>query len=59
LVDDGERSINKAFRDDIISLFEMYINELYQNGIEVVDVSGSVKERIKLILKNTIEKLNQ
>ena len=59
LVDDGERSINKDFRDDIISIFERYINELYQNGIEVVDVSGSVEERIKLILKNTIEKLNQ
>jgi nicotinamide riboside kinase len=59
LVDDGERSINKDFRDDIISIFERYINKLYQNGIEVVDVSGSVEERIKLILKNTIEKLNQ
>lgn len=50
LVDDGERSINKQFRDDIIDIFDMYINNM---NINVVNLSGSVEERLRTI-KDTL-----
>ena len=53
LVDDGERSINKNFRDDIISSFEYRIKSLNN----VVVLSGTVEERLETV-KKTFEKYN-
>lgn len=44
IVDDGERSINKTFRDEIVTLFEQYIG--FYN-INVVVLTGSVEERVR------------
>ena len=54
LVDDGERSIDIKFRENIINLFNMYM-ESYKG--EVVTLRGSVKERLKSI-KETLESHN-
>lgn len=46
LTEDGERSINKQFRDDIINIFDMYIKNM---NIKPVVLSGSVEERLQTI----------
>lgn len=51
LVDDGERSVNKDFRDKIIKLFEDAITHF---EIKVVRLSGSVDNRMEIIY-NTID----
>lgn len=51
LVDDGERSIDKQFRDDIISSFDYRIKSLNN----VVVLSGTVEERLETV-KKTFEK---
>jgi nicotinamide riboside kinase len=53
LVDDGERSADKKFRDDIINSFEHRIKE-FNN---VVVLSGTVEERLDTV-KKTFEKYN-
>lgn len=53
LVDDGERSADKKFRDDIINSFEHRIKELNN----VVVLSGTVEERLDTV-KKTFEKYN-
>jgi len=53
LVDDGERSIDKQFRDDIISSFNYRIKSLNN----VVVLSGTVEERLETV-KKTFEKYN-
>ena len=50
LVDDGERSVNVGFRDDIIKLFNDRISDLDN----VVVLSGSVEERLETV-KKTVE----
>ena len=58
LVDDGERSIDKHFREDIIGLFDMYLQySIIEKGPRVVYLEGSVKERLETI-KSTLDKLN-
>ena len=47
VVDDGERSINISFRNEIIELFEKYLSHLPSE--KVLRVKGSVEERIKQI----------
>jgi nicotinamide riboside kinase len=54
LVEDGERSVDVRFREDIINLFNMYM-ESYKG--EIVTLRGSVKERLKSI-KETLESHN-
>ncbi len=46
IIDDGERSIDTKFREDIIKLFEKYIPFV---GDKLVVVSGTVEERLKQI----------
>ena len=53
LVDDGERSADKQFRDDIINMFEHKIEELKN----VVVLSGTAEERLDTV-KKTFEKYN-
>lgn len=53
LEDDGERSANKEFRDNIINGFEIRIKD--QDNVVVL--SGSVEERLETI-KKTFEKYN-
>lgn len=48
IVDDGVRSINPDFRDEISDLFEGFITELPR---EHITVSGSVRERVDQVLK--------
>lgn len=50
LIDDGERSIDSKFRDDIIKLFDMYISGL---NVGVVTLKGTVEERLQTI-KDTL-----
>lgn len=45
LVDDGERSINVEFRDQIIELFDKYKSNLSN----VITVSGTIEERLQKI----------
>tara|TARA_R110001632_G_scaffold90736_1_gene194745 strand:+ start:1200 stop:1781 length:582 start_codon:yes stop_codon:yes gene_type:complete len=56
LVDDGERSIDKKFREEIIDIFDMYIDDMkiYSEGENVFAVKGTVEERMKYI-KNILE----
>ena len=53
LEDDGERSADVGFRNDIIELFEKYMSKLNN----VVRLSGTVEERLKTI-KQTLAKHN-
>jgi len=58
LVDDGERSIDKHFREDIIGLFDMYLQYgITEKGPRVVYLEGTVEERLETI-KSTLDKLN-
>ena len=58
LVDDGERSVDKVFREDIIGLFDMYLQfNIIEKGPRVVHLEGTVEERLKTI-KSTLDKLN-
>ena len=56
LVDDGERSVDIEFREEIINIFDMYIGEMkiYSEDKNVFVVEGTVKERMKYI-KNILE----
>jgi len=56
LVDDGERSVDIEFREEIIDIFDMYIGEMkiYSEDKNVFVVEGTVKERMKYI-KNVLE----
>ena len=56
LVDDGERSVDKRFRDQIIDIFNMYLDRKDFEA-EVVELKGSVEDRLKTI-KSTLDKLN-
>ena len=51
LVDDGERSVNVSFRNDIIKLFDDRLSELW---ITWLCLSGSVEERLETV-KKTVE----
>ena len=54
LVDDGERSIDRGFRNDILELFDLYMHRY--NG-KLVVLKGSVEERLETI-KSTLAKHN-
>ena len=49
LVDDGERSTNNKFRDDIIEMYEGYYLNQFQWKDKVVILKGTVEERFKQI----------
>ena len=51
LVDDGERSVDFKFRNDIINLFEDLITYKMSpaNREKIVRLSGTVEERMKII----------
>lgn len=44
IVDDGVRSIDTAFRDEIVNLFEYYVNTF---SVPVIKLTGSVEERLE------------
>jgi len=56
LVDDGERSVDIDFREEIIDIFNMYIDDIkiYSMNVNLFVVGGSVEERMKYI-KNVLE----
>ena len=51
LVDDGERSVDVKFRNDIINTFNIFLDRGYDG--KVVVLKGSVEERLKTI-KSTL-----
>ena len=51
IVDDGVRSNSVQFRDEIASIFERYIAEFNLRKWNVVEISGSVEERLEAIKK--------
>ena len=53
LVDDGERSVDVKFRNDIINTFNIFLDRGYDG--KVVVLKGSVEERLKTI-KSTLAK---
>ena len=55
LVDDGERSVDIKFRNDIINTFNIFLDRGYDG--EVVILEGSVEERLETI-KSTLDKHN-
>jgi len=60
LVDDGERSVDVHFREDIIDLFNLYlysINKDTKDVPRVILLEGTVEERLETI-KSTLDKLN-
>jgi len=56
LVDDGERSVDIDFREEIIDIFNMYIDDIkiYSREVNLFVVEGSIEERMKYI-KNILE----
>jgi nicotinamide riboside kinase len=44
IVDDGTRSTNTQFRDDIVELFDRYIKHI---KIPIVYLTGTVEERLE------------
>ena len=55
VVDDGERSVNIKFRDEIISLFERYLK--FVPNEKIVYLRGTVDERMNII-KTTLKNNN-
>jgi len=53
LVDDGERSVDIDFREEIIDIFNMYIDDIkiYSREVNLFVVEGSVEERMTFIKK--------
>ena len=56
LVNDGERSVDKRFREQIIDIFNIYLDRRDFDA-EVVELKGSVKDRLKTI-RSTLDKHN-
>jgi nicotinamide riboside kinase len=44
IVDDGTRSTNTQFRDDIVELFDRYIKHI---KVPIVYLTGTVEERLE------------
>jgi nicotinamide riboside kinase len=51
IVDDGMRSTNTQFRDEVVDLFDTYIKQL---NVPVITLTGSVQERLEQFY-NTIK----
>ena len=51
IVNDGVRSSSVQFRDEIADIFEIYITEFNLGKWNVVELSGSVEDRLKAIKK--------
>lgn len=50
MVDDGVRSLNKEFRDEVKEIFDKYVNILtVSNKVKIINLHGSVDERMKQI----------
>ena len=47
IVDDGERSISKEFRDEIVEIFDTVMK---RNKISVTRIKGSVRDRVNMII---------
>jgi len=56
LVDDGERSVDERFRQQIINIFNIYL-ERRDFDAEVIELKGNVKDRLKTI-RSTLDKRN-
>ena len=62
IVDDGVRSSSVQFRDEIASIFERYIAEYNLKKHNIVELSGSVEERleaIKRVMNATVKEAQQ
>lgn len=50
IVDDGVRSINPSFRDEIQLLFEDMIEEYSKELTNIITVTGTVEQRVKQVI---------
>lgn len=48
IVDDGVRSVNQTFRNDIVELFEDVIE---REKLNIIRINGSVRNRVDMVLK--------
>lgn len=48
MVEDGVRSLNKEFRDEVKTIFDKYV-ELIKDKVKIVTLHGSVEERMNQI----------
>lgn len=55
LIDDGERSADVSFRDEIIELFDQYRSWCSQFEHKFIDLSGNIEDRLHII-KTTLAK---
>ena len=57
LVDDGERSIDVDFREEILKLFDWYIYDLIieNSGANIFTVKGNIEERM-IFIKKVLDK---
>lgn len=60
MVADGVRSTDKAFRDEVVSYYDMFINEIMQ-CVKVVELRGTVEDRVMIVLKTMkeVEKMDK
>lgn len=55
MVEDGVRSLNKEFRDEVKSIFDKYVNLINDKlKVKVITLHGSVEERMKQIYDSII-----
>lgn len=51
IVEDGVRSTDVQFRDEIAKLFEEYIDTYNLKNLSIIELTGSVEERLKTVKK--------
>lgn len=63
LIEDGTRSINKEFRDEVLNIFDKYITETYNRNVNhygmynnnIYMISGTVEQRVQQVKQALID----
>lgn len=64
LIEDGTRSVNKEFRDEVLKIFDKYITETYNRNVNhygmynnnIYMISGTVEQRVHQVKQALIDK---
>lgn len=64
MVEDGTRSTNKEFRDEVLNIFDKYIAESYNRNVDyygknnnnIYMISGTVEQRVQQVKQALIDK---
>lgn len=64
LIEDGTRSINKEFRDEVLNIFDKYIAETYNRNVNhygmynnnIYVISGTVEQRVQQVKQALMDK---